>query len=204
MTTKIAPGSIVRLQLTNGADVFATFSSTCRTANTSRTELPVETLNVFLFDPLTSKMKAGLATFETADIASIEMIDGLPVKSDYLIDCGKYFVDFPMAFHSRPTIEWQSAREDSNAAESTRFFSRVNKFLHRHTLLAEPINDSEIWRHNVNALGLDFMRQHYRSMKNVFLIDRKLPSIEVLEHLLRATTLNRTYDSDWAFTGSPG
>jgi hypothetical protein len=204
MITEIAHGAFLRMQVESRPDVFAFLGSTLNIATNVGINRPLETINAFCIDPLTSRMMAGLATFEADEVSEVEVWDRIPVKSDYLIDCVAYFVEFPMAFHSRPTLEWQSAREEINSDAAASFVRHVYQFLVSNKLVVEPIGDSEIWRHNLNVLGLDFMRQHYRSLKNVFLIDRQLPSNAILEYLLRATILNRTDDSDWAFTGSPG
>jgi hypothetical protein len=105
---------------------------------------PYCTIYAFLIDPLTSRLKAGLCEFEPHAVSAIEPVACLSVKGDFLVESITEFAEFPMAFNAYPTIEWQRARKDVAIADRWQFFHHIRHFLERHTLLLEPVNDSEI------------------------------------------------------------
>lgn len=153
-------------------------------------------LMYFRFDPLTSfGLRFGLCTAKVAEVAGLNVIPKLPVSENYVIDSLQSF------FHGGPTSAVKIEKLDSHAG---RFLQHFGEFA-MSTSLIEPLGTSLRFNsHDCSELGLDYMRQHYRAIKQHFLCTGQLPRFPSLKYLLELTTFSRTSDADWAHCRIPG
>lgn len=76
----------------------------------------------------------------------------------------------------------------------------MNSFLLENELFTGNVNHEtadRLMRASFNDLGLDFMRQHYRRLKDESIASASIPDNHLLQESLNQVQHNRTTDSDW-------
>lgn len=145
-------------------------------------------------DPLTSEVQPSFAGYDRSWIQNLQIVRALPVVEDFEIDRLDFFFDWRLTRHKA----WIDDREDHVTA--LRFWTCFVTFLDaygKELLRQKSHKPDSLRKSDFTALGLDFMRQHYRSLK--FDAIRKGGDVSVLrlQELLHDTREHRTKDQDW-------
>ncbi|MBL8814071.1 MAG: hypothetical protein JNM43_28140 [Planctomycetaceae bacterium] len=150
--------------------------------------------NFYFFDPLTSMLRPSRCTFDREKIHEIDIVPQLPVQHDFEIDRLSFFYDWTLRdYPGLPT----GVMCDEVAQKFWRSFLEFLRF-NSTALLSKPNREFDcIWKSDFTELGLDFMRQHYRSLKADAITRGGDISAEFLRDLLSDTKMHRTVDEDW-------
>ena len=147
------------------------------------------------FDPLTSELQQGLDSLNYSAVCVIRELQQLPVEEPYVIDALDHFYDKTLPNH----YVWEKACDPSFTVE---FWDAFLKFLRSKGDVYLGANTSVLTNVDFTDLGLDFMRQHYRSIKRTAISSGHASSSSNWSALLESTISNRTIADDWR--GTPG
>ena len=186
--------TIVRIQYDDAAVVFAVLS--CAVSISDGIPVNEDKLYHFQMDPLTTTVSGGLTVADTENVVHLEPVDSLPITSNFLIDSIDQFYENPVRY---PNVT------DQPKDFAVSFLNVTRRFLVRSNLTCRNVGERELWSHDLTSLGIDFMRQFYRSIKKHSITTLKLPDSMNLEYLRNLAACSRTHDKDWSrFPRIPG
>jgi hypothetical protein len=160
--------------------------------------LGYSTLSCYRFDPLTTTLLPGICHVPFDVIGSYRRVAEFPVQDDYEIDAGLF--ELSSGQRIRQLNECQDEVSREVLREDLCIKAAFNSFLNRHKaiLLARKITGATpLFRSHLSDLGLDFMRQNYRSVQYQSMVSGEPIAPMHLEEMLQYTQSHRTTDADW-------
>lgn len=144
------------------------------------------------FDPLTTELQPVLNGMSYSAIRAVEIVK-VPVTCNFIVDAVDRFYSKRLSKY----YVWSANEDELVAAEIWEAFSRFFDS-NRDVMMTSDYSSGDVWRRSCfSELGLDFMRQHYRSLKSRCIKGRSAVAFPELQQLLFKTISHRTLDSHW-------
>lgn len=189
---EVESGKAVRIELKDGRIRFGILDADLPIAESNGWFRPkCDKFYYYTLDPLTTRINEGLEFSLAASIAKMSLIRELPITTDFVIDS----VDMLSEYLLRTQRE-----QEGSVALARNFILLMIEWLQSHggyTHEADVTFQDQIRRCHLTDFGLDFMRQHYRAIREAVVAEQKLPTKSTLECLFRQTKFHPTTDADW-------
>ena len=145
------------------------------------------------FDPLTTELQPVLNGMPYSEIVSVEIVT-VPVSFDFVVDSLDRFYSKRLSKH----YVWSANEDASLAAAIWKAFSDFFEWKRDSMITSSYSQGGTWWRSYFSELGLDFMRQHYRTLKWRCISSQIAPDFPELQQLLVRTISHRTSEHEWA------
>lgn len=186
-------GTVVRMKLQDGRVFFGALTGNVEVLPQNGVYLLAsEKCYHGWLEPLTSKVREGICRVSADSIAAIEVCPNLPIMEEYVVETAETLA---------ADVQLLGGSTENLDQFSQAFVRRMIQFLTgQESPLLREVDESNlcIRSKDLSVLGLDFLRQHYDSIKETAITTGQIPDPGELARLLASTENHRTTDADWS------